>query len=87
AYGTCGVFQCNPDAGNPCGTLGSTDYKCCRNSDSSVFACTSVNSSASVVNCGACGNTCGSGGNAGRPFCCPSSGTYACSSAPCGPPI
>src|SRR3989338_8404799 len=73
AYGTCGVFQCNPDAGNPCGTLGSTDYKCCRNSDSSVFACTSVNSQASVVNCGACGNACGQGGNAGRPFCVPSS--------------
>ena len=81
--GTCGVTACTTN--NNCQALGN-DYKCC-GAAGSVKACTNVNSSASVANCGACGNTCGSGGNAGRPFCCPSGGTYACSSAPCPPPI
>ncbi|HLC45398.1 MAG TPA: hypothetical protein VJI67_00835, partial [archaeon] len=82
--GNCGVTACTSNSN--CSALG-TAYKCCGTAGTSVKACTNVNSQASVVNCGACGNTCGSGGNAGRPFCCPSGGTYACSSAPCPPPI
>src|SRR3989338_8463225 len=72
--GNCGVTACTSNAN--CSTLG-VNYKCCGTAGTSVKACTNVNSNASVLNCGACGNTCGSGGNAGRPFCCPSGGTYA----------
>ena len=82
--GNCGVTACTTNSN--CSTLG-IDYRCCGTTSPTTKACTSVNSQASVVNCGACGTTCGSGGNAGRPFCCPSGGTYACSSASCGPPI
>ncbi|HLD80608.1 MAG TPA: hypothetical protein VJA40_01255, partial [archaeon] len=82
--GNCGVTACTTNSN--CSALG-TAYKCCGTAGTSVKACTNVNSQASVVNCGACGNACGQGGNAGRPFCCPSGGTYACSSAPCPPPI
>ncbi|HLD80779.1 MAG TPA: NosD domain-containing protein, partial [archaeon] len=87
AYGTCGVFTCAVH--DDCATLNIMNfvYKCCGNENATVFACTSVNSSASVLNCGACGNQCGSGGNAGRPYCCPSGGTFACSSAPCPPSL
>ena len=82
--GNCGVTACTSNAN--CATLGAS-YKCCGTASPSTKACTNVNSQASVVNCGACGNACGQGGNAGRPFCCPSGGTYACSSAPCPPPV
>ncbi|HLD80858.1 MAG TPA: hypothetical protein VJA40_02560, partial [archaeon] len=81
--GTCGVAACTTNAN--CLTFGN-NYKCCGKAGV-VQACTNVNHNASILNCGACGNQCGSGGNAGRPYCCPSGGTFACSSAPCPPPI
>ena len=82
--GNCGVTACTTNAN--CATLGGF-YKCCGAGNTTVKACTNVNNYYSILNCGACGNQCGSGGNAGRPYCCPSGGTYSCSSAPCPPPI
>ena len=60
-------------------SLGSDSGVCCAYWPDRFF-CARLNTSEA---CGSCGNVCGQGGNAGRPFCCPSGGSWNCSSVEC----
>ena len=70
---------------NSCQTFGEVlPMACC--TTGGVKACKYIGYGA-TNSCGSCDNVCGQGGNTGKPFCCPSGSTFACSASACLPPI